>query len=79
MVILVLALCTIILSSEAFRMPMAADRIARRDSLSSILKMAHYPNAPNSLKPGVITGKAVTDLLEFAKEKKFAIPGWVHL
>jgi len=30
---------------------------------------------PASIKPGVVTGKALIDLLDYAKEKGFAIPG----
>jgi fructose-bisphosphate aldolase class II len=30
---------------------------------------------PASVKPGVVTGKALVDLLDYAKEKEFAIPG----
>jgi len=34
-----------------------------------------FPNLPASVKPGVVTGQALLDLLNYAKEKKFAIPG----
>merc|ERR1719183_2069870 len=30
---------------------------------------------PASVKPGVVTGQALKDLLDYAKEKQFAIPG----
>lgn len=30
---------------------------------------------PDSVKPGVVTGQALVDLLDYAKEKEFAIPG----
>merc|ERR1719453_1126137 len=33
-----------------------------------------YPNLPKSVHPGVLTGQALMDLLEFARENKFAIP-----
>jgi fructose-bisphosphate aldolase class II len=33
-----------------------------------------FSNLPPSVKPGVVTGKALIDLLSYAKEKKFAIP-----
>ncbi len=34
-----------------------------------------YPNLPASIKPGVVTGKALVDLLDHAKKTGFAIPG----
>merc|ERR1719498_2162733 len=34
-----------------------------------------FKNLPASVKPGVVTGKALVDLLDYAKEKGFAIPG----
>jgi len=34
-----------------------------------------FPNLPASVKPGVVTGAALKDLLDYAKEKEFAIPG----
>ena len=30
---------------------------------------------PSSVKPGVVTGKALNDLLQYAQDKGFAIPG----
>ena len=30
---------------------------------------------PASVKPGVVTGKALNDLLQYAQDKGFAIPG----
>jgi len=33
-----------------------------------------YPNLPASVKPGVLTGTAVTDLLDDAKKRGYAIP-----
>merc|ERR1719453_408705 len=33
-----------------------------------------FPRLPDSVKPGVVTGKALNDLLECAKENGFAIP-----
>lgn len=38
------------------------------------LSMA-FAKAPASVKPGVVTGQALVDLLDYAKENKFAIPG----
>ncbi|EKX55113.1 hypothetical protein GUITHDRAFT_149826 [Guillardia theta CCMP2712] len=34
----------------------------------------HFPNLPDSVKPGVVTGQALKDLLQTAKDKGFAIP-----
>jgi fructose-bisphosphate aldolase class II len=34
-----------------------------------------FPKLPASVKPGVVTGAALKDLLEYAKANKFAIPG----
>jgi len=34
-----------------------------------------YPNLPASVKPGVLTGQAVKDLLDDAKARGYAIPG----
>jgi fructose-bisphosphate aldolase class II len=34
-----------------------------------------FAKLPASVKPGVVTGPALVDLLEYAKENKFAIPG----
>ena len=33
-----------------------------------------YPNLPDSVHPGVVTGQALIDLLNDAKEKGYAIP-----
>jgi len=34
-----------------------------------------FTNMPATVKPGVVTGKALEDLLQYAKDKGFAIPG----
>lgn len=34
----------------------------------------HFPKLPASVKPGVVTGQALVDLLNYAQDKKFAIP-----
>merc|ERR1719453_2574707 len=36
--------------------------------------IAEYPNLPASIHPGVVTGKALLDLLNHAKENGYAIP-----
>merc|ERR1719217_400619 len=33
-----------------------------------------YPKLPDSVKPGVVTGQALQDLLDYAKKEGFAIP-----
>ena len=33
-----------------------------------------YPNMPDSIHPGVVTGKALRDLLDHAKQNGYAIP-----
>ena len=45
--------------------------MARIGGSSVALKMA----MPASVKAGVVTGPALVDLLNYAKEKEFAIPG----
>ena len=34
-----------------------------------------FPNLPATVKPGVVTGAALKDLLQYAKDNEFAIPG----
>lgn len=45
---------------------------------SPVLRMRgggkHFPKLPDSVKPGVLTGGAVKDLLQAAKEQGYAIP-----
>jgi len=36
--------------------------------------LASYPNLPESVHPGVVTGQALVDLLNHAKENCYAIP-----
>ena len=36
--------------------------------------LGSYPNLPESVHPGVVTGQALVDLLNDAKEKGYAIP-----
>lgn len=48
--------------------------VGRMFRSSSHVSMA-FDKLPASVKPGVVTGQALTDLLEYAKDKKFAIPG----
>jgi fructose-bisphosphate aldolase class II len=39
------------------------------------VSMAAATSLPASVKPGVVTGKALVELLDYAKEKGFAMPG----
>lgn len=34
----------------------------------------NYPSLPDSVKPGVVTGQALNDLLQHAQDNKYAIP-----
>jgi len=43
--------------------------------LNSINKYQAFKKLPASVKPGVVTGKALVDLLQHAKKEGFAIPG----
>lgn len=58
--------------ASGFR-PMAAP--ARAGVKMNAATATTFPNLPASVKPGVVTGQALVDLLEYAKEKEFAIPG----
>jgi len=49
-----------------------ADYLARRNGGAP--SVGAYPNLPASVKPGVVTGQAVVDLLEDAKKRGYAIP-----
>mmetsp|Transcript_37551 Transcript_37551/g.79808 ORF Transcript_37551/g.79808 Transcript_37551/m.79808 type:complete len:505 (-) Transcript_37551:293-1807(-) len=42
--------------------------------LSKRPPLGSFPKLPDSVHPGVVTGQALQDLLNWAKEKKFAIP-----
>jgi len=49
---------------------------ARRSALNAVATSdVVFTKLPTSVKPGVVTGKALVDLLDHAKEKGFAIPG----
>jgi len=60
-------------------------RITNQDSLRSIRQTCRmmavetatkaFTKLPASVKPGVVTGPALADLLNYAKENKFAMPG----
>jgi fructose-bisphosphate aldolase class II len=44
-------------------------------SVATEVSQKVFPKLPASVKPGVVTGAALKDLLEHAKKNKFAIPG----
>merc|ERR1719476_1108575 len=49
-----------------------ATRVQRR---ATAVATKTFTKMPASVKPGVVTGKALVDLLNYAKENEFAIPG----
>jgi fructose-bisphosphate aldolase class II len=61
-------------SAAAPRLGLAPQE-ARRPALSSVSMAETATKLPASVKPGVVTGQALVDLLEYAKENKFAMPG----
>lgn len=68
-----LVICLVLFSSEAFRMPLS--RMSTRAASRDLFMAGAFPNMPESVKPGVVSGKALVDLLDYAKDKGFAIPG----
>jgi hypothetical protein len=48
--------------------------LAKQDAPTWGSSAQSYPNLPPSVKPGVVTGQALLDLLEDAKQKGYAIP-----
>eukprot|EP00614_Pseudopedinella_elastica_P020218 CAMPEP_0172650778 /NCGR_PEP_ID=MMETSP1068-20121228/242458_1 /TAXON_ID=35684 /ORGANISM="Pseudopedinella elastica, Strain CCMP716" /LENGTH=398 /DNA_ID=CAMNT_0013465149 /DNA_START=551 /DNA_END=1747 /DNA_ORIENTATION=- len=65
-IVLALALAT----SEAF-----APRAGFANRVMAARATATEVSLPASVKPGVVTGKALVDLLDYAKERGFAMPG----
>merc|ERR1719446_1083924 len=57
---------------EAFSTPINGSKNFHR---SAPVSMQAFADLPASVEPGVVTGKALVDLLDYAKEKGFAIPG----
>jgi len=51
--------------------PTAASRVVRAATMEKTV----FTKMPASVKPGVVTGQALVDLLNYAKENEFAIPG----
>ena len=52
-----------------------ANRVVRAAPLAMSAVAAPSTKLPASVKPGVVTGQALVDLLDYAKENEFAIPG----
>nr|AHK23680.1 class II fructose-1,6-bisphosphate aldolase [Lingulodinium polyedra] len=48
-------------------------RVAR--TATATMEKKAFAKMPASVKPGVVTGKALVDLLNYAKENEFAMPG----
>ena len=62
--------------SAAFQpMPSFATRTRMSPIMSATAGAKVFPNLPASVKPGVVTGQALVDLLQYAKDNEFAIPG----
>jgi fructose-bisphosphate aldolase class II len=57
----------------AFRGPSASSRFMSAETEAATEKA--FAKLPASVKPGVVTGQALVDLLQHAKEAGFAIPG----
>jgi len=74
-----LAAATDIDASYSAAMPASAEAakqawLAKLDAPNWGWSARAYPNLPASVKPGVLTGQAVVDLLEDAKRRGYAIP-----
>jgi len=61
-------------AAAAFK-PLSAPLTARTTTTMSAATTTTFPKLPASVKPGVVTGQALVDLLDYAKENEFAIPG----
>jgi len=76
---------TFVLSSNAFTTKIGSSRVrnvALREKIAEELSLPcgqdcavpSYPNLPESVHPGVLSGQAMVDLLNHAKENGYAIP-----
>jgi fructose-bisphosphate aldolase class II len=65
------------LSGRSMPLKVAAPRVAPRSvlGLKAAATETKFAKLPASVKPGVVTGQALVDLLDYAKESGFAIPG----
>jgi fructose-bisphosphate aldolase class II len=68
----VLALC--LTASTAFA-PQGSFMGRSRTSMMAAPAATKFTSLPATVKPGVVTGKALNDLLQYAQDKGFAIPG----
>jgi fructose-bisphosphate aldolase class II len=53
----------------------AAPRLAAVAAAPAAAPATKWTSLPPSVKPGVVTGKALNDLLQYAQDRGFAIPG----
>eukprot|EP00548_Thalassiothrix_antarctica_P001360 CAMPEP_0194145864 /NCGR_PEP_ID=MMETSP0152-20130528/18878_1 /TAXON_ID=1049557 /ORGANISM="Thalassiothrix antarctica, Strain L6-D1" /LENGTH=401 /DNA_ID=CAMNT_0038846223 /DNA_START=32 /DNA_END=1237 /DNA_ORIENTATION=- len=51
------------------------ERFSALEMTATAVETSVFGKLPATVKPGVVTGKALTDLLNHAKNEKFAIPG----
>ena len=70
-------LAALLITSAGAFAPGASTHGVRTSALdmSAKTKDVTFTKLPASVKPGVVTGKALVDLLQHAKKEKFAIPG----
>eukprot|EP00281_Chroomonas_sp_CCMP1168_P029125 CAMPEP_0206254574 /NCGR_PEP_ID=MMETSP0047_2-20121206/23764_1 /ASSEMBLY_ACC=CAM_ASM_000192 /TAXON_ID=195065 /ORGANISM="Chroomonas mesostigmatica_cf, Strain CCMP1168" /LENGTH=429 /DNA_ID=CAMNT_0053680871 /DNA_START=20 /DNA_END=1309 /DNA_ORIENTATION=- len=55
--------------------PTLGPKLRAAQGVQGVSMGAATTKLPASVKPGVVTGKALVDLLEYAKENEFAMPG----
>merc|ERR1719242_73026 len=72
-VALLLATPAVSAFAPSFGVPKAPTAIGMSTETAADTKT--FSKVPASVKPGVVTGQALKDLLDYAKEAKFAIPG----
>merc|ERR1719242_899539 len=72
-VALLLATPAVSAFAPSFGVPKAPTSIGMSTETAADTKT--FSKVPASVKPGVVTGQALKDLLDYAKEAKFAIPG----
>ena len=69
MIVILLYFFVLLISSNAFI------RSSFRSQIKRLSLKMKFDSLPDSVKPGVVTGQALTDLLDYAKDRGFAIPG----
>jgi len=68
------AAATVGIAAAAGKREPKRSQVARK-ATATATKEKVFEKMPASVKPGVVTGKALVDLLNYAKENEFAIPG----